>query len=164
MKQSTAPLAASSAIMILCGFYNTIFNVLRRVFHLLGTVRNAAELQEEYIGSAGWRDIAVSVYDLVVIFNLSSGALAVLQIIAGILGAVFAALYAFREKTPKGTWLPAFFGGLCIVFGAASSFSLYMSHSAGAFLAFTLAVTQLAVPIVFMITAVRFRRGAKKLI
>ena len=157
MKRSTAPLAAASAIMLLCGFYNTIFNVLRRATHLLGTVREAARLETDYTDPEEWKSLALSVYDLVVIVRLSSGILAAVQIAAAAVGLIYAALYAFREKPPRGMWLPAVLGALCLAAGAVSVASSAVTQSTGVFLIFVLSITEVLVPLGYVIAAGKFK-------
>ena len=156
----TAPLVVASVTMLLCGAYNTIFNILRRASRLLGFVRGAAELNTDLTEIPVWKDIAVSVYDIIAIFNLSSGMLAAVQMTAGAVGLIYAALYFYRERATGGAAIPGLIGILTSFLGVLSVFSLYLSRSSGAFLLFTLVLTQVLVPILFTSAAFRFNKEA----
>ena len=161
MKQSSAPLAASSAVMLLCGFYNIIFNLLRRASHFIGTLREAAQLETDYTQVGAWKDIAVSVYDLLVLVRLSSGILAAVQLAAAVIGLVYAALFSFRKAPPKGFWLPCALGVFCILLGAVSVSSAILAKSVGALLGAVLCITSVIVPTAFTVAALRIRKNAK---
>lgn len=153
---SISGVVTASVTMTLCGVVNAVFNLLRRALHLFDTVRDAAQFDPN------WKDVAVSVYDLAVLLRVSSGILAAAQVIAGIMGIIYASKHHFGKKPLKSAALPILLGVICTIAGAASIFSLIISATANgenAFLAAALTITQLVVPIIFTVTSVRFDRS-----
>ena len=154
--RNVSGMVIASVTMLLCSAYNAVFNILRRFSHLLGNVRTAAELKIDYTNPPVWKDIAFSVYDLIVIFNLSAGILALLQLIAAISGFVCAARHGLRKEPLKSALPPYVLGIICSLVGTVSVFSMIAARSAGTVLSAVLVLTQLVVPILFAAEAGKF--------
>lgn len=154
---SAASVVVASVTMLLCGILNAALNILQRFSHFMDTVRTAAEFNTDLTSVSDWADIAVSVYDVYAVFNLSSGILAAVQIAAGAAGIISAVIHTYGKNKDKPPVMPLVFGVLCTVSGAVGTASLIASRGAGAFLAFTLVLTQLVVPIIFLRTSIKYR-------
>ena len=154
MKTDVSFTVASSAAVLLGGVCGGLLYLLRRAAHLLDTVRGAANFVS-YDFFAGWKDIALSVGDIIAIFNVSLGVLAILEIAAGLSGLLLAAVCRFKNSPPKLAVLPSILGVLCVLLGAAAAVSLIMSGTAGAFFTFAVVLMQLVLPIIFTIAAIR---------
>lgn len=153
-KAKSSGVVISSVSMILCGAINSVFNILRRITHLLGTVRTATQPDTIH-----WSRAALSVYDIYAIFSLSMGILAIMQIILGIIGVIYASAHTLRKKPISGAALPLFLGVICSIVGAVSTISLIISRQGTAFMIFALTLTQLAVPIIFSVLTGKFHRS-----
>ena len=143
-----------SVSMILCGFLSGAFNILQRFLHLMGTVKNAAELNTDPASVSDWLNIAVSVYDIYVLFNLSSGIIAAVQVISGISGLICEAVYTYGKSKRNLIILPIFFCAVCVVFGIVSVISLIALRSMGIFFSIISVITKLIIPIVFLRTLI----------
>ena len=159
---SAASVVIASVTMLLCGILNAALNILQRFSHFMDTVRTAAEFNTDLTSVSDWADIAVSVYDIYVIFNLSSGILAAVQIISGISALICVIIDTYGKNKIKFHILPLFFGIVCVIFGIISTISLIVLHSAGVFITLLLVLTKLFVPIIFLRTIIIQNRNINR--
>lgn len=157
--RKVSPLVTASVAMALGGFFSGIFNIIRRAFHLFGFAREAAKLDTDYTDPSQWKNIAVSVYDLAVIFGLSSGVLAVLMIVTGSVGIIYALKHYFGRTPLKSAVFPIILGVICSLLGLVSAVSLILSRSVSFFMTVTIVIISLIVPILFTYNAAKFHRG-----
>ena len=156
---SAASVVIASVTMLLCGILNAALNILQRFSHFMDTVRTAAEFNTDLTNVSDWADIAVSVYDIYVIFNLSSGILAAVQIISAL---ICVTIDTYGKNKIKFHILPLFFGIVCVIFGIISTISLIVLHSAGVFITLLLVLTKLFVPIIFLRTIIIQNRNINR--
>lgn len=155
--RNVSGITIASVTMLMCSAYNAVFHILLRFSHLLDTVRSAAELNTPF-----WKDIVISVYDLAVVFTLSSGMLAVVQLTAAVAGIICAACHGLQKKPLKSAALPYVFGIICSLLGIISVCSMILSRSSGTMLSVVLIITQLVVPLLFSAEARKFHNRIKE--
>ena len=147
--QQNNSLFAMSFVMLLCGIGNAVINILRRILHLVSAVTTAAEMKTDYSAVENWKDIAVSIYDLTVIFSLSFGIIAVLQLAAAGAGIIYSISHSVGKGRLRHRSVPFALGVICTVFGAISIVIMLLLHSTNVFLTIIIIVLQLVLPVIF---------------
>ncbi len=163
MKKSYyAEMVLISIFAILIGLLNVILTFIRKSFQIFTIVKDAATSNLDYGEVGTWASILVSVGNAFDIFTGAANIVTVLQIIGGVTAIVLIILLnnqKIKAKSEKFKFLPFAFGILCCFFGFVSYTFLFLSKRAFLLLKIIMFFTTIVLPILFTVTANKFRKG-----